>query len=155
MVEKEYVDWGEAESAAVQIAEAAEMIDDPDHIVGVARGGLPLAVMVSHELDLPMTSLRATHYDGKEREDEVEIHTDGLDQIEVGETVLLVDDVVDSGRTLQRITELWDRYEVDHRTAVWHEKPDSEFKPNVSISQTDSWIVYPWEEPRTMRNAER
>jgi len=147
MAEKEYVDWQEAEDAAVRIAEAAEMIDDPDHIVGVARGGLPLAVMVSHRLDVPLTTLRASHYDGEDREEEVEIETDGLDKVSEHETVLLVDDVADTGMTLEEITDLWSKYRVYYHTAVWHKKPQSEHRPNIVVDETDKWVVYPWEEP--------
>lgn len=155
MVEKEYVGWDEAEDAAVQIAEAIQLIEEPDHIVGIARGGLPLAVTISHRLDVPMITLRATHYDGKERADEVKIDTDGLDEVGKSETVLLVDDVADTGRTLAEITDLWDRYDVEYRTAVWHRKPGTEYEPNISVETTDDWIVYPWEEPSGISEAER
>lgn len=162
MVEKEYVSWDGAIDATMKIAEAirglqnADQIDTVDRVVGVVRGGLPMAVMLSHELDVPMSTLEATHYDDTERKDSVEVTDVAVNEIEVGETVLLVDDVVDTGRTLMEIKRVWDEYDsFSYATAVWHKKSHSAADPMISVDQTDRWIVYPWEEPRGISEAER
>lgn len=155
MVEKEYVSWNDAVNAAVSIVEVveglekADQIDEIDRVVAVSRGGLPLGTMISHQLDVPLTTLEASHYDDEERKDSFMIQDSGLSEIQVSETVVLVDEVTDTGRTLEEITTLWNDYHgFDYITAVWHEKPESDFTPNIAVEETDKWIVYPWEEPR-------
>lgn len=150
--EKVYADWLEAAAAIEQIARHAERDFSPDYVVGVARGGLPLAVPLSHRLDVPMGAVWATHYDGEERQGEVEVENYGLAKVSNGDRVLLVDDVADTGRTLDEITTMWDEQDtVDFEwwTAVWHEKVGSVHSPNISIVRgVDEWIVYPWEHNR-------
>ncbi|MGC7380965.1 phosphoribosyltransferase, partial [Xanthomonas citri pv. citri] len=65
--------------------------------------------------------------------------------------VLVVDDVVDSGRTLALVLELLRGYGAECRSAVIYEKPRSEVRPDFSWNSTDEWIVFPWsaEEPVT------
>lgn len=155
MVDKKYVTWSEAVEAVTKISgvmNGLSRIDDIDHVVGVARGGLPMAVMLSHELDAQMAAVWATHYDGQDQRDEVEVENYGLAKVGEGDTVLLVDDVVDTGKTLDKITTKWDEQDVlgdlDYYTAVWHEKPGPIYRPTVAVEEIDRWVVYPWESPR-------
>lgn len=75
-----------------------------DYIVGIARGGLIPAVMLSHRLDVPMRSVSwSTFHKDQMREHAYDI----ADDIAEGKKILLVDDILDSGRTLEELIEDW------------------------------------------------
>jgi len=91
-------------------------------IYGLPRGGLPVAVSLSHTLGLP---LLMDYYDRK-------VVTD--------KKILVVDDIADTGNTLRD-------FENPHNiicTLHYHE--DSIVLPNYYIKlKGNDWIVYPWE----------
>lgn len=78
--------------------------EEIDYIVGIARGGLLPAVLLSHRLDLPMRSVSwSTFHKEQMREHAYDIAEDIAD----GKRILLVDDILDSGRTIQELMEDW------------------------------------------------
>ncbi len=86
-----------------------------DSIHGIPRGGLIPAVMVSHKLDLPYVNV-------------------------VGPNTLVIDDICDSGVTLEKAPGVY--------TAVLHFKPHTScFQPNLwaNLHEGDEWLYYPWE----------
>tara|TARA_B100001564_G_C20213952_1_gene478608 strand:- start:45 stop:449 length:405 start_codon:yes stop_codon:yes gene_type:complete len=120
MVNKLYIDWRELEllvdNLCKQIQERLFYTDDVyTSIHGLSRGGLIPAVMVSHKLDIPYTE-------------------DPTDE------TLIIDDICDSGKTLQT----WKGY----TTAVLHYKPHTScYEPTIYSEKhtSDDWIIYPWE----------
>ena len=82
---------------------------------GIPRGGLVLAVALSHRLDLPL-----------------------LARAEPG--CLLVDDVYETGRTLEPYRQL-----ETCTTVVWISKVEPQWWQAVDVAETDEWIVFPWE----------
>ena len=135
----------------------------PDYIVGLTRGGLTPALMLSHYLGVPMRSLDVSLRDGDECTSNLSMAEDAFGWIEGGyqglgnnsafdytihaKRILIVDDINDSGATLAWIREDWqssclpnhDRWEnVWHhnvRTAVLVNNTVSEF--SVDYSGTD------------------
>ncbi len=89
-------------------------------IYGISRGGLVMAVKLSHRLGLPLATLE--------------------DVMVYGHT-LIVDDISDSGETLKRVGKL------AICTATIHMVPGTVFKPDIWVEEKarDTWIVYPWE----------
>ncbi|MDB4549327.1 hypothetical protein N9Z86_00235 [bacterium] len=86
-----------------------------DSVHGIPRGGLIPAVLISHELDLPYVNV-------------------------VGPNTLVVDDIADTGITLENGPGVY--------TAVLHYKSHTScFKPTLwsEIHEGDEWIIYPWE----------
>jgi len=68
----------------------------PDIIVGLARGGLPAAVCLSHRLDIEMESVNWP------REENLRSSCWHIgDYIQEGKQILIVDDIIDSGRSIQ------------------------------------------------------
>ena len=110
-------------------------------IVGLQRGGLPLAVKLSNLMDMPMKVLDYQTRDGKTTMEELSDRLFDLD-ILVSET-LFVDDMCDSGKTIKDIQCLYP----DARFAVLctRRKDLVEFSP-IEIDEADeSWIEFPWE----------
>jgi hypoxanthine phosphoribosyltransferase len=130
----------------------------PDYVVGVWRGGTPVGIAV-HEL-LQMLGVRADHaavrtssYEGMDRREEA-VQVEGLDYIvtrlQPGQAVLLVDDVHDTGLSLEQVIRELHAYQsdTDIRIATPWFKPGnnrSGRKPDYFLHQTGDWLVFPHE----------
>lgn len=118
----------------------------PDFIVGVARGGLIPAVWLSHLLgDKPLRFIHVKYYKGVNlRKKKPELLAD------VGRLkgkVLVVDDVADTGASLEFVTKHIKRKGAKEvRVATIAVKPRSTIKPDFFVFETSKWIVFPWEE---------
>jgi len=76
----------------------------PDYIVGITRGGLTAATMISHYLDVPMQTLKISLRD---EEDGCESNLWMAEDAYNGKNILVVDDINDSGSTINWLTEDW------------------------------------------------
>ena len=103
-----------------------------NRIVTIPRGGLVLAGWLSYLLDIREIVTQYTL--------DYEIHILELpaDADQHGET-LIVDDLVDTGTTLQLYQDL------DFTIATLFKKPWSAIDPDYFIEETQDWIVFPWE----------
>ena len=120
---------------------------EPDVLVFVLRGGAPVATMVSDCLGVrEIAGVRARLYSSVGKAgDEVKIEQPLTIDIR-DKRVLIVDDVADTGKTLDAIFKhLMEKKPKEIRVATIHFKPWSIFKPDYFVEETDYWIVYPWE----------
>ena len=118
---------------------------DPDVIVGLSRGGLTPGVMMSHWMEKPFKSIKASLRDFPEWEDYLPRKTD--------ERVLIVDDICDSGETFHKIREhINERKEngvdVSFATLWWNN--ECNFEPHYYVNEiakdsTKTWIHFCWE----------
>ncbi len=127
-VKKKFVTWEEYTNMINQLQywieyERPEGMDDEiGAIYGLPRGGLPIAVSLSHRLGLP---LLMDYYDRK-------IVTD--------KKILVVDDIADTGHTLK------DFENKNNIICTLHYHEDSMVLPDYYCKlKGDDWIVYPWE----------
>lgn len=89
----------------------------PDYIVGIVRGGLLPAVMVSHYFNIPMYTLNVKLRDHEECESNLWMSEDAFgylpgehtleDYKHEAKNILLVDDINDSGATINWIMNDW------------------------------------------------
>lgn len=150
--EKLFISWEELEQLTKKLAqEVQDSSYEPDAVVGISRGGLPISVRVSHLLDLPMGIVKADHYEGdgyETKKDEVVIEGELIDKSIQGK-LLVIDDVTDTGKTLKAVCgKLKKHEEVEKiKSGVLHEKTHSIIKPDYCAYPTfvDKWIVYPFE----------
>lgn len=130
-----------------------------NQLICIARGGLRVGDVLSRIFDMPLAILSTSSYTEKAGTIRGELMI--ADQMtmasgKLGDRVLLVDDLVDSGVTLEAVTRtLPQRYPqvTALRTAVLWYKARSVFKPDYFIEYLpdDPWIHQPFEMYDTMR----
>jgi uncharacterized protein len=80
----------------------------PDYIVGITRGGCLPAVMLSHYLDVPMHTLKVSLRDHQDTESNCWMSEEALGYSSAGvKNILIVDDMNDSGATINWIMADW------------------------------------------------
>lgn len=85
-------------------------------VYGVPRGGLCLAVALSHAMDRPMLSSPE-------------------------QSALIVDDVYETGRTLKAL-----KTQLPHASfAVWVSKGCPDWWTAAVVAESSEWLVFPWE----------
>ena len=105
----------------------------PDAIVGIARGGLPLAGALGYALDVKtLGSLNVEFYTGVDSTlGEPVVLTPTLDRKSLrGKSILLADDITDSGHTLHLVVELLRAEGGQVRTVCLYSKPTTVEEPN-------------------------
>lgn len=92
-------------------------------IYGIPRGGLVVAIRISHLLNIPIT------FDLYKCDNE---------------NILICDDICDTGHTLEP-------YKNDYKILVLHKNINSSFRPDYFYEETNEWIFYPWETMNTSK----
>lgn len=155
--DRENLTWetfGEASrNLSQQIVDSGWM---PDLIIGVARGGLIPAGAIGYAIGMKaMGSINVEFYTAiGETLPEPELLPPYLDASDLaGKKVLVVDDVADSGKTLDLVCRILEHEDldpakpkigVDVRSAVIYTKPVTIFKPDYVWRETDKWINFCW-----------
>lgn len=139
---------------------AKEIVDDnyrPDLLVGIARGGWIVARILSDLLDIKeIGNIRIEFYEDVLLTRDRPCITQDVSVEVKGKKVLLCDDVADTGKSLKVAADyLWDKGVFDLKIATLHLKPQSIIRPNYFVSETDAWIIYPWEIFETIKSIAR
>jgi hypoxanthine phosphoribosyltransferase len=136
----------------------------PDYIVGISRGGLPAAVMISHYLNVPMKPLAVSLRDGGECVSDLNMAAAAIEDPDSPKNILIVDDINDTGATFNWIINDWvsSCYRDDPRwKQVWGnnvrfavvvDNLTSDCKVSMSYSGIeinkeldDVWVEFPYE----------
>lgn len=117
----------------------------PDCIIGLLRGGIVPARIFSDYFNilLDFFALDVKLYNGIDsRNDEPRIKTFFGD---VSGKILIVDDILDSGKTMNAVLKYLGDKDVTTATLLWKETAPN--KPNyyADIAKKDEWIVFPFE----------
>ena len=180
-IEKAYYDYTKIHDMVNQIS--FQMYKDnwrPDYIVGLTRGGLIPAVIMSNTLGIPMHALKVSLRDDADTESNCWMAEDAFGYISASsvprpkdeptsdsslrKNILIVDDINDTGATLDWIIQDWqgsnlpsdpawaDVWGNNVRFAVLIDNLSSKFSRKVDYcaktinkAERDVWIVYPWE----------
>lgn len=123
-----------------------------DIIVGISRGGWPPARIMSDLLSNPnLANVRAEFYLGfAETRDEPSL-TQPLSMDVFDKRILIVDEVADTGKSLQLVREhIVEQGAKELRIVTVYYKPWSFVKPDYYAKETSDWIVFPWEIKETV-----
>ncbi len=116
-----------------------------DLVIGIARGGVPLAMVVADQIGSRMDIINVKSYTGIMARKKPRVVSTITNKIK-GKQILLIDDLVDHGDTARFVTQYLKRMEPKSiTTAVLFKKPQSTFTPDFYTRSTDKWIVFPWE----------
>lgn len=143
-----------------------QMIQDnwkPDYIVGINRGGLIPALMLSHYLRIPMETLKVSLRDYGSTESNCWMAEDAIGwQMDKPKNILIVDDINDTGATINWIKKDWEasvRMHNDDWEKVWNYSTrfavlvDNDASPievnyvgeSINKAEDPQWCIFPWE----------
>lgn len=123
----------------------------PDQIVSIGRGGIPLGDALSRMFKKTMGVIMCSSYvgEGERQQSTLKIAENiSITQRELSGKILLVDDLVDSGKTLRKLsTSILQQHPkiTEIKTAVIFQKTCTEFKPDFYGEETEEgvWIFLP------------
>jgi len=135
----------------------------PELVVGITRGGLLPAMYISQWYTIPMYTVKIQLADskGQHYDDATESACDLSEDAYHKRNILVIDDINDSGRTLNWLAKDWQGSSIpdDPRwDDIWHkttkfativDKESSEFTVDYynmkMYPDNDQWVVFPWE----------
>jgi hypoxanthine phosphoribosyltransferase len=146
--------WEDVGTAVEELAGQIESAQfTPDAVLALARGGLPAAGALAYALGVKnMATLNIEFYTGVDERLEEPLLLPPVPDLTVlrMESLLIVDDVADTGRTLALARDFCAEHVGDVRTAVLYEKPQSVVRADFVWRRTDRWINFPWSTPATV-----
>ncbi len=114
-----------------------------DAIVAISRGGLTLAHFLGEYYKIRnVFTINAIGYDDQKKLDEVRVFN--IPDLQGFHRVLVVDEIVDSGETMQKVIQKLDSFDVKLRSAVIFVKPDAIYQPDFFVQYTNEWIDFFW-----------
>ena len=146
-VERDIVSWDDLERLVKQLA--SKVGSDYDVLLSITRGGLVPAGMLAYLLGMRDILVAAVDY----YDDHGQARTTPMflqfppDPLLVSKRVLVVDEVWDTGTTIEAVVERVRLGGGVPTTAVLHNKPErSKVRsvPDFIAVSTDAWVVYPF-----------
>jgi hypoxanthine phosphoribosyltransferase len=141
-----YISWSEYGNLAEALAEKVRANGKKyDLVIGIARGGIPVAMVVSDHLNVKIDFVNVKSYNDIGKRTPPKILSTLTETVE-GKDVLLVDDLVDQGDTMAYLKRyLGDQKPKTLETAVMFKKPWSKTEPDYYLESVTEWIVFPFE----------
>lgn len=113
-------------------------------VVAITRGGLAPAMIVARELDIRMVdTISVKSYNHQTQTEPTVIKSPDMDVVGDGTGILVVDDLVDTGKTLEVVRDLMP----NAHFATVYAKPKGNPMVNTFITEVsqDTWIFFPWD----------
>jgi len=139
------------EGFGLAVRELAQSIADsgykPDAILSIARGGFLIGGALGYALGVKNTlAMSVEFYTGENQRLPVPVVLPPIPKVSdfQGLSILIADDVADTGETLKLVQEFVAPHVRQARSAVLFEKPHSAIKPDYAWQKTDKWINFPW-----------
>jgi len=113
-------------------------------IVAITRGGMAPAMIVARELDIrTVDTVSVKSYSHQDQSEAKVLKAPDAGIIGDGTGVLVIDDLVDTGRTLKLVRNL---YPKAHFATVYA-KPEGRGMVDTFITEVsqDTWIFFPWD----------
>ena len=125
----------------------------PDTIIAITRGGWIPARILSDLLEVyDLTTIRVEFYLGLSKTRKKPILTQKLSKQIASKKILLVDDVADSGKSLQIAkNHILQKDPRAVKIATLYKKPQSKVEPNYYEKIAKHWIIFPWDIRETSR----
>lgn len=146
LVNFRYISWAEYGRLSAELVQKVRPRGQRfDLIIGIARGGIPVAMVISDELGIKVDIINVKSYEGIAERGRPKIISTLTEEVR-GKKVLVVDDLVDEGATMQTVLKYLAKEKPGTlKTAVLFKKPWSKFEPDFCLETLDEWVVFPWE----------
>lgn len=111
-------------------------------VVGIANGGLNISVPLARKLDIPHFSVKISFYSSAVQTDLGLVIPDVDENFQWRPNSLLVDDLIDSGKTVDVFKSRFGPADV--AVLLWNKqnKPIPDF---FAEEKPKKWVVFPWE----------
>jgi hypoxanthine phosphoribosyltransferase len=119
---KYFLTWNKYQELVEGLAKKISRNREFSAVFGIPRGGLPIAVSLSHLLNIPL--ITKTPKSGFKK-------------------ILVVDDISDTGNAMN----MFNKY----TTAAIFIKPATKHVPDFYMVETTKWVVFPWETEKTSK----
>ncbi|HBQ35378.1 MAG TPA: xanthine phosphoribosyltransferase, partial [Rhodobacteraceae bacterium] len=113
-------------------------------IVAITRGGMAPAMIIARELDVrTVDTISIKSYDHKARSKAKVLKSPDPEMMGDGSGILVIDDLVDTGKTLEVVKGLYPKAHI----ATVYAKPQGRPMVNSFITEVsqDTWIFFPWD----------
>jgi xanthine phosphoribosyltransferase len=114
-------------------------------VVAITRGGLAPAMIIARELDIRVVdTISVKSYDNQTRAEAVVLKAPQPEIMgDEGEGILVIDDLVDTGKTLELVRKLFPKAHF----ATVYAKPLGRDMVDSFITEVsqDTWIFFPWD----------
>ena len=113
-------------------------------VVAITRGGMAPAMIIARELDIRVVdTISVKSYNHQEQSEPKIIKAPDTSVIRDGHGILVIDDLVDTGKTLEVVRASMPRAHV----ATIYAKPMGRSQVNTFITEVsqDTWIFFPWD----------
>ncbi len=151
-VHKIYITSEQAEALCDQLFHMIKKDNfEPDLIIGLSRGGLvPLGYLAGEKLFDVRTvySLGVQSYDRMQQGNISLVFPFHIDDIKQFHSILVIDDIVDTGKTIAFVKELFEKHGITATVkfaALYYKSQRSFMKPDYYVEETDDWVVFPWQ----------
>lgn len=139
------LDWENIHDYCQQLAESL-LSQNFDLVIGIARGGLYPATLISDMLQKEFYPVRLTR-----RENDLIIHKEPIWKVDVtsaveNKKVMIIDEIADSGQTLQLVAKQVlskGAQSVSTATVITHSWANP--KPDFYAFESDALIIFPWD----------
>lgn len=138
------VSWQELHRDAKALAWRLSEQNRFDGVVAVTRGGLVPAAIVARELNIRVIdTVCVKSYDHKAQTEASVLKAPDAAMVGDGDGVLVIDDLVDTGKTLEVCRSLYPRAHF----ATVYAKPKGRPLVDTFITEVsqDTWIYFPWD----------
>ncbi len=117
----------------------------PDAVLAILNGGKYPATFISNYFEIPMFEIRIKSYKGQ-NQGNIVVYGKVPEDLAKYRNVLVVDDLVDSGKTIKEAKHLLEKYPgITTRIATLFLKPSSSEIPDFYVEVDNKWIVFPYE----------
>jgi len=154
MVEFRYIEWTDYGKLVAELIDRIRSRGQTfDLIIGIARGGIPVAMVIADQLEVQIDFINVKSYTGEAAREKPRIISTLTEDVK-GKRVLVVDDLIDEGDTMSTVLSyLKPKKPKSLSTAVLFKKPWSKHEPDYFLEVLDKWVVFPWEHAEVRRLA--
>lgn len=140
----EKVRWDQYEKDCLKVVQSFKKIS-LDKIVAISRGGLVAARILSDLLSVSISHITISSYKDLRQKKEAIIDEFPSRPFK-NETILLVDEICDTGKTFERAISYFKSLQPKKiYTLALYLKPKSHFVPDFWVKKTDAWVIFPYE----------